>query len=169
MRYDLVVNTFVRDATRLGRLMLHGGGTMHRPLVDIRDVAEAHIACLEAPIERVGGQTFNVLHRNLQVREVANAVVSEFARRGHAVELQDGPLPPIVREYQCTSDRLPAATGFAPSRALEQVLPELIALTENGYGDFDNKRYYNIDWMTPLREEIESPFVRRLASAGEGV
>lgn len=169
MRYDLVVNTFVRDAIRLGRLRLHGGGTMHRPLVDIRDVAQAHIASLEASLDQVGGRTFNVLHRNLTVRQVAEAVVQEFAKRGHAVELEDAPLPPIVREYQCSNDRLPAATGFAPSRSLEEVLPELIALAENGYGDFDNKRYYNIDWMTPLREEIESPVIRRFAEAGEAI
>jgi nucleoside-diphosphate-sugar epimerase len=168
MRYDLVVNTFVRDAMRQGRLMLHGGGTMHRPLVDIRDVAEAHIACLEAPIEQVGGRTFNVLHRNLPIHAVADAVVQEFARRGKTVEVQHAPLPPIVREYQCANDRLPAATGFTPSRSLEQVLPELIALAEGPFGDFENPRYYNIDWMTPMRAEIESSVVARLADAVGG-
>ena len=168
MRYDLVVNTFVRDAMRLGRLMLHGGGTMHRPLVDIRDVAEAHIACLEAPIEQVGGRTFNVLHRNLPIHAVADAVIREFASRGHTVEVQHAPLPSIVREYQCANDSLPAATGFTPSRSLEQVLPELIAFAEDGHDDFDNKRYYNIDWLTPLRAEIESPVVPRFAGAAGG-
>ena len=39
MRFDLVVNTFVKDALLNGKLMLHGGGWMWRPLVDIRDVS----------------------------------------------------------------------------------------------------------------------------------
>lgn len=164
MRYDLVVNTFVRDAMRKQRLMLHGGGLMHRPLVDIRDVAEAHVHCLEAPLEAVGGRTFNVLHTNLQIVAVAAAVQGEFAGRGIDVLVESAPVPPIVREYQCANDRLAAATGFTPGRALEQVLPELIEFAENGHDDFDNPRYYNIDWMTPMRAEIESPVTPRPAA-----
>src|SRR3954447_18298238 len=53
MRYDLVVNTFVKDALLAGRLMLHGGGWMWRPLVDVRDVSDAMIAAYEAPAEKV--------------------------------------------------------------------------------------------------------------------
>src|SRR5690348_12374137 len=45
MRFDLVVNTFVKDALLSGALKLHGGGWMWRPLVDIRDCADAMIAC----------------------------------------------------------------------------------------------------------------------------
>ena len=49
MRYDLVVNTFVKDALLNGRLSLHGGGWMWRPLVDVRDVADAIIAASRPP------------------------------------------------------------------------------------------------------------------------
>src|SRR5579872_2766863 len=49
MRLDLVVNTFIKDALLRGKLFLHGGGWMWRPLVDIGDVAETHLRCLEAP------------------------------------------------------------------------------------------------------------------------
>src|SRR4051794_24877379 len=38
MRFDLVVNTFIKDALLNGKLMLHGGGWMWRPLVDVQDV-----------------------------------------------------------------------------------------------------------------------------------
>jgi nucleoside-diphosphate-sugar epimerase len=37
MRYDLVVNTFVKDALQNGRIQLHFGGEMWRPLADVKD------------------------------------------------------------------------------------------------------------------------------------
>ena len=48
MRYDLVVNTFVKNAFKKGIITLDNGGEMYRPIVNVRDVARAHIACLEA-------------------------------------------------------------------------------------------------------------------------
>jgi nucleoside-diphosphate-sugar epimerase len=77
MRFDLVVNTFVKDALVEGRLQLHGGGWMCRPLVDVRDAADAMIATLEAPADLVRGEIFNVgdTRHNWQVREIAEAVL----------------------------------------------------------------------------------------------
>ena len=81
MRFDLVVNTFVKDAISKGRLSLHGGGWMWRPLVDVTDVARAHIHCLEAPVEQVGGQIFNLMHDNYQIRELAMLVAGSAQMR----------------------------------------------------------------------------------------
>src|SRR5918999_6086962 len=64
MRFDLVVNTFVKDALLQERLELHGGGWMWRPLVDVRDAADAMLAVLEAPADLAAGEIFNVLHSN---------------------------------------------------------------------------------------------------------
>ena len=74
MRFDLVVNTFVKDALLTGALKLHGGGWMWRPLVDVKDVADAMIAAYEAPADLVRGEIFNVLHSNYQIRELAMLV-----------------------------------------------------------------------------------------------
>ena len=52
MRYDLVVNTFVKDALLKKQLFLHDGGLMWRPLVDVQDVATAHIVSMDAPRRR---------------------------------------------------------------------------------------------------------------------
>ncbi|GAH87941.1 unnamed protein product, partial [marine sediment metagenome] len=60
MRYDLVVNTFVRFALSQGFLNLHYGGEMWRPLVDVRDVARAYILAIQADEEAVKGEIFNV-------------------------------------------------------------------------------------------------------------
>jgi len=89
MRFDLVVNTFVKDALTQGRLLLHGGGRMWRPLVDVQDAADAQIACLEAPAEAVRGEIFNVVQDNYQIRDLAmlvsgavGGVIGEETRNG---------------------------------------------------------------------------------------
>ena len=67
MRFDLVVNTFVKDALLSGSLKLHGGGWMWRPLVDIGDCADAMIAAYEAPAEKVRGR--DLQRRALQLSD----------------------------------------------------------------------------------------------------
>jgi nucleoside-diphosphate-sugar epimerase len=153
MRFDLVVNTFVKDALQKGRLSLHGGGWMWRPLVDVTDVARAHVHCLEAPIEQVGGETFNVLHDNYQIRELAMLVAGSASMRKFTVELADAPLPEITRDYKCSNQRMRTKTGFEPKvSVLESIETMLKWVDDTQPVDFGHPRYYNIAWMTLLEE-----------------
>ena len=67
MRYDLVVNTFVKDALGKGALHLHYGGQMWRPLLDVRDAARAYILALEAASVTVSAQIFNLVTENFRI------------------------------------------------------------------------------------------------------
>ena len=114
MRFDLVVNTFVKDALIKGALSLHGGGWMWRPLVDVTDVARAHIHCLEAPVDQVGGEIFNVFHDNYQIRELAMLVAGSAQMRKFHVELKRRR---CRRSRATTSARMPSCAtkaGFEP-------------------------------------------------------
>ncbi len=153
MRYDLVVNTFVKDAISKGRLSLHGGGWMFRPLVDVTDVARAHIHCLEASIENVGGQIFNLMHDNYQIRELAMLVSGSAQMRKFHVELSEAPMPAIARDYKCSGDKLRQMGGFQPQvSVLESIETMLKQIESDGTVDFHHPRYYNIAWMTLLEE-----------------
>jgi nucleoside-diphosphate-sugar epimerase len=158
MRYDLVVNTFVKDAIEKGRLFLHGGGWVWRPLVEVRDVAAAHIACLEAPSERLGGRIFNVVHDNHQIRQLAMLVAGSVQLWGRPVALDAAaPAPALVRDYRCANQRLFQAIGFEPRiTVLESIEQMLIQLPRDGYMNFGHPRFYNIDWMTLLVETAET-------------
>ena len=116
MRFDLVVNSFVKDALVRQRLVLHGGGKMWRPLVSVKDLADAHIACLEAPSDAVAGETFNVVGENHQVRQLAEIVAAELVKLGKPVALEDGPLPNIVAQL--------SVHGRQDSRAAGPQVPE---------------------------------------------
>lgn len=153
MRFDLVVNTFVKDAISKGFLSLHGGGWMWRPLVDVSDVARAHVHCLEAPQENVGGQIFNILHDNYQIRELAMLVAGSAQMRKFTVELRSAPLPEITRDYKCSNDKIRRMAGFEPQvSVLESIETMLESIEQDGVIDFHHPRYYNIAWMTLLEE-----------------
>ena len=153
MRFDLVVNTFVKAAVQNGELQIHGGGWMWRPLVDVKDVARAHIACLEAPREKVHGQIFNIVHNNYQIRELAMLVTGSAQMRKFRPRLKNAPLPKIVRDYKCDNSKIRNVLGFSPQVTVLESLEEMLqSIQADGVMDFNHPRYYNIAWMTLLEE-----------------
>ncbi|HEX8743754.1 MAG TPA: SDR family oxidoreductase [Thermoleophilaceae bacterium] len=152
MRYDLVVNTFVKDALVRGKLSLHGGGWMWRPLVDVRDVSDAMIFAFEAPAEKVRGEIFNVLHSNYQIRELAMLVAGSVQLLGRRVELEEAPAPKLTRDYECSNAKL-SALGFNPSRSVVEAVQDLLSRIDIGDpAALSDPRYYNIRWIELLNE-----------------
>lgn len=161
MRLDLVVNTFIKDALIREKLFLHGSGRMWRPLVDITDVAEAHVRCLEAPPSLVGGQIFNVVHENIQIRQLAMLVAGSLSLHHRHVRLENAPMPKIARDYRCANRKLQDAIGFAPRvTPLESIERILSFLPIDDPMSLAHPRYYNIEWMTLIDEVVgvQGPF-----------
>ena len=155
MRFDLVVNTFVKDAIVQKRLYLHGGGWMWRPLVDVDDVAAVHVMALSAPLEKIGGQIFNVLEENYQIRQLAMLVAGSLSLIDPPirVDLREAPLPKLVRNYRMSNAKLSNVLGFTPSRTvLESITDMLQKLPLDRIDEYGDPRYYNIRWMTLLEE-----------------
>ena len=153
MRFDLVVNTFVKDALLNGALTLHGGGWMWRPLVDIRDCADAMIAAYEAPEEKVRGEIFNVVHSNYQIRELALIVAGSVQLSGRTVRVEEAPAPALTRDYECANAKLSTTLGFIPRRSvLEAVTDLLTRIDPNDRAHLTDPRCYNIRWLELLHE-----------------
>ena len=80
LRADIVVNNLTGTAFTRGEVRLQSDGTPWRPLVHARDIAAAFLAVLEAPVEAVHDQAFNVGRDEdvVQVRTIAEAVAAVF-------------------------------------------------------------------------------------------
>jgi nucleoside-diphosphate-sugar epimerase len=153
MRFDLVVNTFVKDALLSGSLKLHGGGWVWRPLVDVADCADAMIAAYEAPAERVRGEIFNVVHANYQVRELAMIVSGSVQLTGRRVTLEEAPAPKLMRDYECANAKMSTTLGFIPRRSvLESVSDLLNRVDGHDPARLTDPRCYNIRWLELLHE-----------------
>ncbi len=153
MRYDLVVNTFVKDALSTGRITLHYGGEMWRPLVDVRDAARAYLVALEAPEEKVCGEIFNVASGNYRISELALRVRVALREAGHDAEIVPDYGYHGVRSYRVSADKIDRVLGYRPKVTVEESVKEMVRqITSHGMTDWDNPRYYNIRWMQLLEE-----------------
>src|SRR3954447_10363842 len=153
MRFDLVVNTFVKDALLEERLLLHGGGWMWRPLVDVRDVSDAMIAALEAPADVVRGETYNVLHSNYQIRELAMLVAGSVQLLGRQVRLEEVPAPALTRDYECSNAKLSTHLGFYPTHSVVGAVSDLLERIDLAdRASLSHPRFYNIRWLELLSE-----------------
>jgi nucleoside-diphosphate-sugar epimerase len=153
MRFDLVVNTFVKDALLSGALKLHGGGWMWRPLVDIGDCADAMIAAYEASAEKVRGEIFNVVHSNYQIRELAMIVAGSVQLTGRPVSLEEVPAPRLMRDYECSNAKLSTSLGFIPRRSVLEAVSELLGrIGDSDLAGLTDPRCYNIRWLELLYE-----------------
>jgi len=155
MRFDLVVNTFVKDAIVHRKLFLHGGGWMWRPLVDVRDVARVHVMAIESALEPIRGHIFNVLEENYQIRQLGMLVAGSLSVMAPElrVEIVEAPAPNVVRNYRMSNAKLSKATGFTPSvTVLESIEDMLRRFPLDELATYSHPRYYNIQWMSLLEE-----------------
>lgn len=117
---------------------MESDGTPWRPLVHIRDIAQAVAAVLDAPRELVHNEVFNVgaPGANFQVREIAEIVGDVFPD----CEITIGATSPDNRSYRVSFDKihevLPALScEWDPRRGAEELLEVFtrVGLTEEGF------------------------------------
>lgn len=153
MRYDLVLNTFVRDAWERHRLTVHAGGEVWRPLVHVRDAADAILAAAYAPESTVHGQVFNIVHKNYWIQSLAHWVKKVLEDRVKIDIDVDYEGQAEARGYRASMAKSKAVLGFSADRGVTVALNELWTLFGQGqYTDFDSPLYYNIRWMKTLKE-----------------
>ncbi len=156
MRYDLVVNTFVKDALTKGTLTVFCGGEMWRPLVDVTDVAKAHICCVEAPEDKVRGQIFNLVFKNYRILELAH-YTREALKHRVKLDINVDYSHYKARSYRVTGQKIETVLGFKPTMPVKESAENMVErVLEHGFTDFLNPRYYNIEWMTLLVQMEET-------------
>jgi len=80
MRFDIVLNDLCALAWTRRKIAMTSDGTPWRPLVHVEDICSAIRCTLEAPVDEVNGEIFNVGQNaaNYRIRELAEIVGSVF-------------------------------------------------------------------------------------------
>lgn len=126
LRFDIVVNNLCGWAWTAGKIVMTSDGTPWRPLVSVKDIARAFICALEAPIEVVHDQAFNVgsSANNLQIRDIAFKVQKHMPECEVSFGSSDGDTRTYNVDFTKIETRLP---GFVSARySVDDAITELL-------------------------------------------
>lgn len=104
MRFDIVLNNLAGLAWTTGKIAMTSDGTPWRPIVHIEDIGTAITSCLDAPVDAIAGEVFNVgsNSENYRIREIAETVKEVFPE----CELTFGQTGGDNRSYRVSFDKI---------------------------------------------------------------
>jgi nucleoside-diphosphate-sugar epimerase len=132
MRFDLTVNEFTRDLEVLDELVVFGE-QFWRPYVHVRDAASAIALVLEAPLDLMAGEVFNVgdTGENYRKLDLVEILRTRFPNgKVDFVHKDEDP-----RDYRVSFEKFASRTGFRIERSVEDGVDEVLALVRSGLLD----------------------------------
>lgn len=169
LRFDLVLNNLVAWAYATGKVFIKSDGTPWRPIVHIEDISRAFLAVLEAPLDLVHNEAFNVgrSEDNYRIRELADIVKETVP--GTEIEYA-ADAGPDKRCYRVDCGKIQRVLpSFKPAWNARLGAEELYA-TYQGIGlkvdDFEGVKYKRIAHIRHLiAEGVLDAKLRRTANA----
>ena len=146
-RFDLIINQFVLEAATKHKLIIYQRGYT-RTFVHVRDVCEAICLALEAPLERLRGQVFNVGsdNRNYTKDELVELVRCHV--NGMEVEYQDLSFGEDMRDIRVSFAKIRQVLGYDPKISVEQGICEVRdAIVRGLIKDPMHARYRNAQFV----------------------
>jgi nucleoside-diphosphate-sugar epimerase len=135
MRLDVSVNLLTMQALTKGKISVFGGSQV-RPNIHIDDIANVYLHFIDHP--EVTG-IYNAGFENISILEIAKLVAKHLPTEITVTESND------PRSYRVNSDKL-LATGFKPSKTVENAILEIIALYKS-HQLKDEDHFHNLRWM----------------------
>lgn len=150
IRMDLVVNVLTAKAYLYNKISIFGGD-QHRPLLHVKDVADAIVRNLETRHSGI----FNLHAVNMRITELADRLVAHFpdlqVQRAE-VKFQDS------RNYKVSSDKAISAFGFRAKYSVDDGVEELKEVLEAGrIKNISLSRHSNQRFLRDMLEKPSSP------------
>lgn len=143
MRFDLVANAMTKTAVIENKIHVHSGGKQWRPMLNVVAAADAYIKCLEASLEKVGGEIFNVgcEKQNYRIIDIAR-LVKKCVPQAELIIEETGSDP---RNYFVSFSKIEKVLGFKVRYTLEQSIKQIAESIKKGYiKNVNDAKYYNL-------------------------
>ena len=147
-RLDLVVNILTNLAFNKRNITIFGGNQL-RPNIHIKDMIRAYELVIEAPIEKVSGEIFNVGYENMKVKEIANLVKNVV---GLDVTLEYKKTDDN-RSYHISSKKIENNLGFKAKFTVKDAVQDIKNALEKGLlpDSLSKENYFNIKKMQQIK------------------
>jgi nucleoside-diphosphate-sugar epimerase len=129
MRFDLTVNEFARDIA-LGTELVVFGEQFWRPYIHVRDAARAIRLAVEAPLDSVHGEVFNVGDTAENYRKLD--IVELLRRRYPDARVKFVHRDEDPRDYRVSFEKVKDRLGFRARRSVENGIDEVTTLVTSG-------------------------------------
>jgi nucleoside-diphosphate-sugar epimerase len=142
MRFDLVVNILSAKAATEGKITVFGGDQW-RPLVHVEDVAKAIVKTLEAPLEKVRGEIFNVgsKENNHTINDIGLMVKESFPNADLIIQEKD-----IDKRNYCVDfHKIESQLNFKAQKSVRDGIAEIKnAFANSTYTDYKKEEFSNL-------------------------
>ena len=150
MRFDLVINLFIAQAIKEGKITVHGG-EQFRPFLHVSDAADSIIFSLEHNLDG----KFNVISENMTILDAAKRI-SKLS--GCEIEVSQDIKD--ERNYQVSAEKI-KQFGFSASHNIEYAFEEIKKAIESGdIEDYKQKHHSNYDFLYSSKEMQEKVFIQ---------
>ena len=147
LRLDLTVNILTNHAINNGKITVFGGA-QRRPNINVEDMTDLYLRCLQYPDEMIDGKVFNAGYENHTVMQIAEMV---RANVGEAVEIVATPTDDN-RSYHVSSEKMWRELGFVPRHTIDDAVASLTAAFAAGKvpNAMTDPVYYNVKLMQEI-------------------
>ena len=165
-RFDLVTNLFTAQAFDDGKITVLGS-QQWRPLIHVSDIAEAILTVLEAPLEKVSREIFNVGddELNITIGGLAKVVAEVVGRNktGMKVVITVNDDIDDTRNYRVSFEKIQKILGFRAKTGIEEGIREMTSSLRNGVykRPYSDGLYSNVQMTKLIKDEFYSKEYRQ--------
>jgi len=149
-RLDLVVNILTNHAYHNREIKVFGGDQL-RPNLHIKDMINSYIAILNAPIQKINGEIFNVGFKNQSVNDLANDVKEVIGDDVKIINTKSDD----NRSYHVSSKKIKEILNFQTKHTVKDAVFDLKEAFQKKIliNTFNNEFFFNIKRMNNINLE----------------
>jgi nucleoside-diphosphate-sugar epimerase len=130
-RFDLIVNQFVLEAYTRRKIIIYQRGYA-RSFVHVRDICEALQLALEAPLDKLRGQVYNIGSDDYNYTKDEIVTLVQQNVPGTVIEYKDLTFGGDMRDIRVSFAKARQALGYMPRLSVEYGVREVHSMLANG-------------------------------------